>query len=197
MPLDIGGSTYSENAFTPTSGTLTLPSTHLSMAGWVRKGRPESLVRAQGSVSDWRYPNSSGWNGAGAWQVLDSRMGWSAVDRGSNFSTSTGRFTAPSNGYYHFMMSHYMLNDISAPYNTGTGYIHPQFARNGSLGWNNGNTPYTIYTYGAAANYPDGINISGVMYLNSGDYVDQRIYINSNDTRIYPAHSAFWCWKIG
>ena len=69
MPLDIGGSTYSESAFTPTSGTLTLPSTHLSMAGWVRKGRPESLVRAQGSVADWRYPNSSGWNGPGAWQV--------------------------------------------------------------------------------------------------------------------------------
>jgi hypothetical protein len=90
-----------------------------------------------------------------------------------------------------------MLNDISAPYNTGTGYIHPQFAKNGGLSWNNGNTPYTIYTHGAAANYPDGIDIGAVMYLATGDFVDIRVYIHANSTRLYGAHTGFWGWKIG
>jgi len=35
------------------------------------------------------------------------------------------------------------------------------------------------------------------MYLATGDYVDIRVYINANTTRLYSAHTGFWGWKIG
>jgi hypothetical protein len=197
MPLNIGGTIHGDKLITPASGTLSLPSTALSISGHHRRGIGNPIFRANGSLNAWRYPNDSGWNGAGNWNILDSRIAWVTTDRTGSFSTSTGRFTAPSAGYYHFMMNLYMLNDISAPYNTGAGYIHPQFAKNGGLSWNNGTLPYTIYTHGAAANYPDGINISAVMFLSTGDFVDIRVYIHANSTRLYGAHTGFWGWKIG
>ncbi len=197
MPLNVEGTIFGDKTITPASGTLSLPSTSLAISGWHRRGINNPIFRANGSLQAWRYPTDSGWNGAATWNILDSRIAWVTTDRTGNFSTSTGRFTAPSAGYYHFMMNLYMLNDISAPYNTGAGYIHPQFAKNGGLSWNNGQTPYTIYTHGAAANYPDGIDISAVMSLAAGDYVDIRVYINASTTRLYGAYTGFWGWKIG
>jgi hypothetical protein len=203
MPLFVGSGTFDNRSITPASGTLSIGS-NLDISGWSRRGQANPLFRANGTIADWRYSTSSGWSGSSAWQLLDSRMGWTVTDRTSSFNTSNGRFTAPSAGYYHFMMNHYMLNDLAAPYNTGEGYAHPTFWRNGALSWNNGNSPYTIYMHGAAggnnggsSGYADGICLSAVMYLATSDYCDIRIYMHSSVTRIYPAFSAFWGWKIG
>lgn len=204
MPLNIASGIYGDKTITPASGTLSF-SSNLAISGWHRRGNGNPLFRANGTVASWSYNTSAGWNGADAWQLLDGRMGWVSTSRTSEYNNANGRFTASVAGYYHFMMSHYMLNDVATPYNTGTGYVHPCFFKNGVLSWNNGNSPYTIFMYGAAGGnfganngHADGICISAVMYLAAGDYCDQRIYMSgSGVTRMYPAYSAFWGFKIG
>ena len=205
MPLYVGDTVVQPGTITPSGGSFTLSSTQGAVTGFVKKGTTVAFS-AQGSwggaySNGWQYPNNSGWAGAATWQVLTgSRTGWGVdAQRGSGFSTSSGRFTAPVAGWYVFHMNLYMLNDLAAPYNTGAGYAHPQFAKNGSVGWNNGYTPYRIYMHGAAGGnsgvgngHVDGITGSAVMYLASGDYVEIHVYIHSNDTRIYPPYSAFW-----
>lgn len=205
MAIDVGGTTISSSAITPSGGSFTFASTRGAVTGYVKKGTTVAFS-AQGSwggaySNGWQYPNSAGWAGAATWQVLTGpRIGWGVdAQRGSGFSTSSGRFTAPVAGWYVFHMNLYMLNDLAAPYNTGAGYAHPQFAKNGSVSWNNGYTPYRIYMHGAAGGnfgsgqgHVDGITGSAVMYLASGDYVEIYVYIHSNDTRIYPPYSAFW-----
>lgn len=205
MPLYLGGTTVQSGTITPAGSTFTLASTQGAATGYVTKGTTVAFS-AQGSWSGaysngWQYPNNTGWAGAANWQILTgARTGWGVdAQRGSGFSTSTGRFTAPVAGYYVFHKNLYMLNNLGTPYNTGAGYAHPQFAKNGSLGWNNGYTPYKIYMHGAAGGnfganegHVDGITGSAVMYLAAGDYVEIWVYIHSNDTRIYPPYSAFW-----
>lgn len=205
MAIDVGGTTISSGTITPSGGNFTLSSTQGAVTGYVKKGTTVAFS-AQGSWSGaysngWQYPNSSGWAGAATWQFLTGpRIGWGLdAQRGSGFNTSTGRFTAPVAGWYVFHMNLYMLNDLAAPYNTGTGYAHPQFTKNGSFGWNNGYTPYRIYMHGAAGGnfgasmgHVDGITGSAVMSLSAGDYVEIAVYIHSNDTRIYAPYSAFW-----
>lgn len=199
MPYYVGGTSLSSSTITPSGGGFTLSSSEISGTGYVRKGLTK-VFSANGSTggaysNGWQYPNNSGWAGAGNWQVLTgARIGW-VIDnsqRGSDFSTSSGRFTASVAGWYTFHMSLYILNDLSSPYNTGTGYVHPQFAKNGNVSWNNGRTPYQIYTHGAAGNYADGVTNSAVVQLNAGDYVEIYLYIHSNDTRIYAPYSSFW-----
>jgi hypothetical protein len=46
--------------------------------------------------------------------------------------------------------------------------------------------------FGVGYGYPDGITNSAVMQLAVNDYVEISLYINSNDTRIYPPYSSFW-----
>ena len=207
MPYYVGGTSLSSSTITPSGGGFTLSSSELSGTGYVKKGLTKAFS-ANGSSggaysSGWQYPNNTGWAGAGQWQVLTgSRIGWviDSTQRGGDFSTSTGRFTASVAGWYVFHMSLYMLNDLSTPYNTGTGYVHPQFTKNGSTSWNNGYTPYQIYMHGAAGGnfggpgygYADGITNSAVIPLSVNDYVEIHLYINSNDTRIYPQYSSFW-----
>lgn len=215
MAFNIGGTTLTSSAITPTSGLFTLSGTELSGTGYVKKGTTKAFS-ANGSTggaysNGWKYPNDTGWDGAGAWQILTgSKIGW-VVDnqRGSDFSTSTGRFTASVAGYYVFNASLYALNDLAYPYNTGSGYIHLQFAKNGSVDWNNGYCPYTIYMYGAAgggrdagtsassSGYPDGATVSAVMQLAVNDYVEMRVYVNANTTRIYAPYTAFYGALVG
>ncbi len=206
MPYYVGGTSLSSSTITPSGGGFTLSSSEISSTGYVRKGLTK-VFSANGSTggaysNGWQYPNNSGWAGAGTWQVLTgARIGW-VIDnsqRGSDFSTSSGRFTASVAGWYTFHMSLYILNDLSSPYNTGTGYVHPQFAKNGNVSWNNGRTPYQIYAHGAAggnsgssSGYADGVTNSAVMQLSAGDYVEIYLYIHSNDTRIYAPYSSFW-----
>lgn len=211
MAFNIGGTTLTSSQITPTGGSFTLSSSQLAGTGYVKKGTTKAFS-ANGSTggaysNGWKYPNDTGWAGAGAWNVLNGdRIGWvvDSTQRGSDFSTSTGRFTASVAGWYVFHFSLYMLNDIAYPYNTGTGYAHPQFSKNGSTGWNNGNTPYQIYMHGAAgggrdsgtsassSGYADGITNSAVMQLAVNDYVEINVYIHSNNTRIYAPYSSFW-----
>ena len=206
MPYYIGSTSLSSSTITPSGGSFSLPSSQLSTSGYVKKGVTKAFS-ANGSYSGaysngWQYPTSSGWAGANNWQVLTgARIGWTidSTQRGGDFNTSTGRFTASVAGWYVFHMSLYVLNDIATPDNTGTGYVHPQFAKNGSISWNNGNTPYQIYTYGAAggnsgsaSGYADGITNSAVMQLAVNDYVEIHLYMDSSVTRIHSPFSSFW-----
>ncbi len=210
MALNIGGTTLTSSQITPTSGLFTLSGTELSGTGYVKKGTTKAFS-ANGSTggaysSGWQYPNNTGWDGAGNWQIFTgSKIGW-VVDnqRGSDFNTSTGRFTASVAGWYVFNASIYALNDLAFPYNTGSGYIHLQLAKNGSREWNNGQAPITIYMHGSAggginsgssagsSGHVDGATVSGVMQLAVNDYVEIHTYVNANTTRIYPSYTAFY-----
>jgi hypothetical protein len=210
MAFNIGGTTLTSTTITPTSGLFTLSSTELSGTGYVTKGTTKAFS-ANGSTggaysNGWQYPNNTGWDGAGNWQVFTgSKIGWvTDAQRGSDFSTSTGRFTASVAGWYVFSASAYALNDLAAPYNTGSGYIHLQFAKNGSRDWNNGYNPLTIYMYGAAggnsgasSGYADGATVNGVMQLAVGDYVEMHMYINANSTRVYAPYTTFFGALVG
>jgi hypothetical protein len=210
MAFNIGGTTLTSTTITPTSGLFTLSSTELSGTGYVTKGTTKAFS-ANGSTGGaysggWQYPNNTGWDGAANWQIFTgSKIGWvTDAQRGSDFSTSTGRFTASVAGWYVFNSSVYALNDLASPYNTGSGYIHLQFAKNGSRDWNNSNTPYTIYMYGAAggnsgasSGYVDGATASAVMQLAVGDYVEIHTYVNANTTRIYPSYTSFFGALVG
>lgn len=206
MPYYIGSTSLSSSTISPSGGAFTLSSTQLSTTGYVKKGVTKAFS-ANGSTSGaysngWQYPYSTGWAGSSNWQILTGpRIGWTIdnTQRGSDFNTSTGRFTASVSGWYVFHMSLYVLNDIATPYNTGEGYVHPQFAKNGNLSWNNGYTPYQIYAHGAAggnsggsSGYADGITNSAVMYLAAGDYVEIYLYMHSSVTRIHAPYSSFW-----
>ena len=206
MAYYIGNTTLSSTTISPYGGLFTLSSSELAGSGYIKKGVTK-VFSANGSANGaysngWKYPYSTGWAGNSAWQVLTgSRIGWTidSTQRGSDFNTSNGRFTASVAGWYSFHMSLYVLNDLASPYNTGEGYVHPQFAKNGAVNWNNSRTPYTIYTHGAAggnfggsSGYADGITGSAVMNLGVGDYVEIHLYMHSSTTRIYAPYSSFW-----
>jgi hypothetical protein len=205
MAYYIGSTTLSSSTITPSGGSFTLSSTQGAPTGYVTKGTTKAFS-ANGSgggaySSGWQYPNNTGWAGVAFNELTGDRTGWviDSTQRGSDFSTSTGRFTASVAGWYAFHMSLYILNDLASPYNTGAGYVHPQFLKNGSTSWNNGTTPYQIYTYGAAggnsgasSGYADGIANSAVMSLAVGDYVSISVYFAATTTRILPAFSSFW-----
>ena len=88
-------------------------------------------------------------------------------DDGSNYSTSNGRYTAPSTGFYHFTAG--ALQDGSAG-----GYFY--FTKNGSAVGSQ-----TRWSYNGAGNQTH-MTMSMTIDLSAGDYVNiyssQSVYIN-------------------
>lgn len=133
----------------------------------------------------------------GGWNELGVNVGysptWYQKGAGSYGFNSNGRYYAPRSGYYYFHSDLYTLNDD----NSTSNYGHHQFAINGSLGWNNGRVPYTIYGHGnsqgVGSAYPHGPNISAIMFLSEGQYCSQYWYSPGRGrTRYYGAHSFFY-----
>lgn len=141
----------------------------------------------------WLY--SSNFGGTGA-REQGSVMNWllSAEYGGSNFNTSTGRFTAPYSGWYHFSTFYYLLNDN----NSTSSYVHLFHARNGSLGTAvGGRAPYTINMHGNRNNYDPGASYNAVYYLNAGQYVSNFVVWHSFNSRMHAGHQIFSGELIG
>ena len=105
-------------------------------------------IDGSGYITMPKQPFFQAHNGdGGSWQDVTVEQQWNTgvhnsdtdfwtdgTDRGGNFDSSTGRFTAPVSGWYQFNVSLYVRNTSSS---TGV-YVHPQFMRNGVLGFNSG-----------------------------------------------------------
>lgn len=92
----------------------------------------------------------------------DIVYGSTRFNNGNSYNTTTGRFTAPKTGYYHFSFS-VLVNT------TGPGYTRVYWNINGSTGSQWGDTLEGLggATWGSAA-------MSTTVFLNAGDYVSVR-----------------------
>jgi hypothetical protein len=77
---------------------------------------------------------------------------------GSHYSTSTGRFTAPVAGHYHFDVHFFKYTSYTNPSNTYWG-----FRVNGGA---------TVTTNHGAQGSDGGQSLSTTIYLNANDYID-------------------------
>ena len=70
-------------------------------------------------------------------------------------------------------------------------YIHPQFARNGSV-LVHGVTPYQIYGYNktSANSYMEGIGRTDIIYCSAGDYITGQAYISGANFKLYSNYSS-------
>lgn len=157
-----------------------------------RPNHPSILAVGTGG---WLYSNNYGGTG---FRENNSTYGWEVPAAyqtgGSNFNTSTGRYTAPVTGYYFFTQSWYFLNDN----NSVPSYIHAFIHRNSALSWcPGGRAPYTINMHGNRNNYDDGSNYSAVMQLSAGDYAGSGLVWHSTNSRTHAGHEVFSGYLIG
>tara|TARA_R100001509_G_C4873149_1_gene217475 strand:- start:335 stop:1000 length:666 start_codon:yes stop_codon:yes gene_type:complete len=103
-------------------------------------------------------------------------------NNGSHYSTTTGRFTAPVDGYYFFSL--YCMSNSNGDMDIG-------LKLNGT-GINN-LQPFQTATGGTY----NGVSASTLMDLNAGDYIE----VSNNGVNIYPheagRHSTFAGFLIG
>lgn len=160
------------------------------------------VAGGNGNQPSFNFHGSSAWTywSANTWNEMTNSL-WGSKQgyekgRGSYGMNDNFRYYAPRSGYYYFHADLYTLNNTNSTAN----YIHLLFGRNGSVGWNNGRVPYTIYGHGnnrgAGSSYPAGPNISSVMYLSEGQYCSVYVYKgNATNTRFYGNHS-FFCGHL-
>lgn len=154
---------------------------------------PNKPAFAACGQAGWLYANSYG---GVTEHELGSRQNWTVTHQtgGTNFVTSTGRFTAPVSGWYHFSTMWYLYNDN----NSTSSYVHLFFRLNNTNNWNTGSRrPYTINMHGNRNNYDDGANYNAVMYLNSGQYCSLAIRWHSTNSRHHAGHQVFSGQLVG
>jgi hypothetical protein len=105
------------------------------------------------------------------------------LNRGSNFNTSTYRFTAPVAGVYYF--------SVTAHTNSSAAQV--VFRKNGTeiYGAGDPSPMLTLPTASTAA------SISTLLSLNANDYVDTAIRVGASTVNIYMGHSEFVGYLIG
>jgi len=137
----------------------------------------------------WIYGGQIG-NGA-EW---GSVMGWTWTQQGAGSYgfNSQGRFYAPVTGRYYFYASTYLYND-----NNSYNYIHFMFGKNGSISFNNGRSPYSMFAHGNSYNHGDGVVHSTNVDLSQGQYMTIQTPWNVGATRVYGAHTIFCGALIG
>ena len=180
MGVDIGG------AFTiaGVSGTQALKIAGASEAFRIdttgRTYYPNQIGFQAGYASDpgwWAQP--SGWT---VWNYQNHVP----YNVGGGFSG--GRFTAPVAGAYLFHWTCYHYKPSAVPGN----YIHPMLWINGTDQAN-----YRFSAYWTPAGYSFDSDLTEMLYLNVGDYVDVHIYFSAAGMSGYPAHSHFDGWLVG
>ena len=147
---------------------------------------------ARGNTSQWLQGHTSSWNKlvAGIAHADGSTFGvnltkgasghLNGYDPGTNFNTSTGRFTAPIAGRYLIHGSIYCAKTSS----NADDYMH-------FLPYVNGQQINQMYTMGGhkqAHPLDFSLNLSTILNLDTSDYVEWKIYTTSSYMRIYADH---------
>lgn len=141
--------------------------------------------------------NSAAWinYSAGAWNVL--AMDYTAVNNGSHFNTTNGRFTAPITGTYWFTHSAYVYKATAT---SSDSYIHPIFRVNGSETARKASytTDYRLRlrTY-YSGGYSGDTQINDIFYLTAGDYVELYHYSSDATQQWYGTECFFAGFLIG
>ena len=142
-------------------------------------------------TSGWTYGGQIG----GSNVEWGSALGWTNTQQGAGsygFNNSQGRYYAPVTGRYYFYASTYFYND-----NNSYNYIHFMFGKNGSVSFNNGRSPYSIFAHGTPNNHVDGIVHSTNVDLSQGQYMTIQTPWNVGVTRAYGNYTLFCGALIG
>lgn len=118
------------------------------------------------------------------WAKASMNCTTTTVNVGSNYNTSTTRFTAPLSGRYLFIWN---------GYGRSTDFYHPAFCINGDLGFaNRRGTAWKprIRGHGFQSNYDTNGQIEDIIKLVAGDYVEAYHYA-AGTAGIYPFHCQF------
>lgn len=135
------------------------------------------------------YNSDPGWVAPGsAWRKINNYCTITVYNRGSHYSTTNTRFTAPVTGPYMFIFSTYMYTNA---------YTHPGFYVNGTAtGAGRLNFTYRIRGYGMVSGYGQDCQIEEVLYLTAGDYVEAYWYEGGTSYH-YPYYSLFMGAYVG
>ena len=142
------GSTYSDKLIIDSSGRVTMPSqpafTTRGSGGWI------SLSSGGQQINTWASPSSQ--------------------KGGTNFSSSTGKFTAPVTGWYMFIFGTYTRVGNSSS------YILPRLYKNGS------SVPFDghITHYQGAGEGDTGHTLTVLLDLSGNDYVQAGYYLSGS-----------------
>ena len=136
---------------------------------------------------------SSGWSSfTQSWNIQPMGTPSMSVNRGTAYNTTTKRFTAPVDGVYLVIGSWYIYHPAAS--SRGQQYVHPAITVNGSLVWNGGQQPYTIFGHNnsdGSTTHMDGVNMAFTVYLSANDYVRQEVYSYSTNTQTYDLYHYF------
>ena len=136
---------------------------------------------------------SSGWSSfTQSWNIQPMGTPSMSVNRGTAYNTTTKRFTAPVDGVYLVIGSWYIYHPAAS--SRGQQYVHPAITVNGSLVWNGGQQPYTIFGHNnsdGSTTHMDGVNMVFTVYLSANDYVRQEVYSYSTNTQTYDLYHYF------
>ena len=166
-------------------------------AGGVTTFPSNPMFSVRGNTSQWKSPGvGSKWYAmvGGATDTNDTTndiyklgVNWASTGTGNSinescFSTSTGQFTAPADGFYIFSLSMYLRKTGSA---TSTNYMHPNPRINGSV-----QNSYQIHGYQSSGTatgtrYESGVNRTDILYLSKNDTFEWALYFESTNWQFY------------
>lgn len=116
------------------------------------------------------------------WAKASMNCTTTTINRGSNYNTSTTRFTAPLSGRYLFIWN---------GYGRSTDYYHPAFTVNGDVTARRGTAvKLRIRGHGFQSNYDTNGQLEEIIKLVAGDYVEVYHYAGGT-AQIYPFHCQF------
>ena len=136
-------------------------------------------------------------NGTNSWVALSNNSSLvlpfdnELFDNGSNYDTSTYRFTAPVAGKYYISVSLYWKASVAATSN----YLTLEFRKNGSP--SSTGIDYGIYGTANDSTGSQYLTTDSIQECSANDYIDLLIYARGGSIDYYMGHSQLTGFLIG